>query len=139
MADPATAAWNRAIASPGAPVVVALGTHANKQGRIAGTNIAGGEAALGGVLGTAITRFKALEIARTGLAEREAAAARLDAFAVTTEALNRALYYPGTQSMQIVAELGTGRLLDAPIVGGVVVLRISGSLPGAKGEEAGLR
>jgi NADPH-dependent 2,4-dienoyl-CoA reductase/sulfur reductase-like enzyme len=104
----------------GRPVVVALGTHANKQGRIAGTNIAGGDAAFGGVLGTAITRFKALEIARTGLTEREAAAARLDAFAVTTEALNRAHYYPGGQSMQIkvVAERGTGRLLGAQIVGG---------------------
>ena len=104
----------------GRPVVVALGTHANKQGRIAGTNIAGGDAAFGGVLGTAITRFKALEIARTGLTEREAAAAGLDAFAVTTEALNRAHYYPGAQSMQIkiVAERGTGRLLGAQIVGG---------------------
>ena len=104
----------------GRPVVVALGTHANKQGRIAGTNIAGGDAAFGGVLGTAITRFKALEIARTGLTEREAAAAGLDAFAVTTEALNRAHYYPGAQPMQIklVAERGTGRLLGAQIVGG---------------------
>ena len=105
----------------GRPVVVALGTHANKQGRIAGINIAGGDAAFGGVLGTAITRFKALEIARTGLTEREAAAAGLRLrSAVTTEALNRAHYYPGAQPMQIklVAERGTGRLLGAQIVGG---------------------
>jgi NADPH-dependent 2,4-dienoyl-CoA reductase/sulfur reductase-like enzyme len=51
----------------GRAVVVALGTHANKQGRAAGTNIAGGEASFGGVLGTAITKFEQLEIARTGL------------------------------------------------------------------------
>jgi NADPH-dependent 2,4-dienoyl-CoA reductase/sulfur reductase-like enzyme len=104
----------------GEAVVIALGTHANKQGRVAGTNIAGGDASFGGVLGTAITKFQQLEIARTGLTEREAAAAGLDAFAVTTEATSRAGYYPGAQSMhiKIVAERGTGRLLGAQIVGG---------------------
>jgi NADPH-dependent 2,4-dienoyl-CoA reductase/sulfur reductase-like enzyme len=104
----------------GRGVVVALGTHANKQGRTAGTNIAGGEAHFGGVLGTAITKFQQLEIARTGLTEREAAAAGLDAYAVTTEASSRAGYYPGAQSMRvkIVAECQTGRLLGAQIVGG---------------------
>ncbi len=104
----------------GRSVVVALGTHANKQGRVAGTNIGGGDAAFGGVLGTAITRFRQVEIARTGLTEREAASAGFDAVGVTTEALNRAHYFPGAQSMsiKIVAERGSGRLLGAQIVGG---------------------
>ena len=104
----------------GRGVVIALGTHANKQGRAAGTNIAGGEAGFDGVLGTAITKFQRLEIARTGLTEREAATAGLDAFAVTTESASRAGYYPGAQSMRIkiVAERQTGRLLGAQIVGG---------------------
>jgi len=104
----------------GRSVVVALGTHANKQGRIAGTNIAGGQAAFGGVLGTAITRFQGVEIARTGLTEREAGAAGFDAIGVTTEASSRAQYFPGAQPMKIkvVAERGTGRLLGAQIVGG---------------------
>jgi NADPH-dependent 2,4-dienoyl-CoA reductase/sulfur reductase-like enzyme len=103
----------------GRSVVVALGTHANKQGRVAGTNIAGGNAAFGGVLGTAITRFKGVEIARTGLTEREAEAAGFDAIGVTTEASSRAYYYPGAQPMKIkmVVERGTGRLLGAQIVG----------------------
>ena len=102
------------------PVVIALGTHANKQGRVAGTNIAGGHAAFGGVLGTAITRFQRVEIARTGLTEREARAAGFDAIGVTTEASSRADYYPGAQPMKIkiVAERGSGRLLGAQIVGG---------------------
>ena len=104
----------------GRSVVIALGTHANKQGRVAGTNIAGGEASFAGVLGTAITKFQQLEIGRTGLTEREAAAAGLEAFAVTTESPSRAGYYPGAQPMQvkIVAERHTGRLLGAQIVGG---------------------
>jgi NADPH-dependent 2,4-dienoyl-CoA reductase/sulfur reductase-like enzyme len=104
----------------GRSMVIALGTHANKQGRVAGTNIAGGEASFDGVLGTAITKFQLLEIGRTGLTEREAAAAGLDAFAVTTKATSRAGYYPGAQPMhiKIVAERHTGRLLGAQIVGG---------------------
>lgn len=103
----------------GRSVVVALGTHANKQGRVVGTNIAGGDAAFGGVLGTAITRFKDVEIARTGLSEREAVAAGLDVIGVTTEASSRAHYYPGAEPMKIkmVVERGTGRLLGAQIVG----------------------
>jgi NADPH-dependent 2,4-dienoyl-CoA reductase/sulfur reductase-like enzyme len=104
----------------GRSVVIALGTHANKQGRVVGTNIAGGEASFGGVLGTAITKFQQLEIGRTGLTEREAQAAGLDAFAVITKAMSRAGYYPGAQLMRIkiVAARGTGRLLGAQIVGG---------------------
>ncbi len=124
----------------GRNVVVALGTHANKQGRVAGTDIAGagvadadvpgaddagarpagGDATFGGVLGTAITRFRALEIARTGLAEREAASAGFAAYGVITEASSRAHYYPGAQPMKIklVVEHKTGRLLGAQIVGG---------------------
>lgn len=104
----------------GRSVLVALGTHANKQGRVAGTNITGGQAAFGGVLGTAITKFQHVEIARTGLTEREAAAAGFGALAVTTEASSRASYYPGAQPMKIklVVERGTGRLLGAQIVGG---------------------
>jgi NADPH-dependent 2,4-dienoyl-CoA reductase/sulfur reductase-like enzyme len=103
----------------GRPALIALGTHANKQGRAAGTNIAGGEARFAGVLGTAITRFGELEIARTGLGVREAAAAGFDAFEALTEASSRAHYYPGAQPMRIklVAERGSGRLLGAQIVG----------------------
>src|SRR4051812_24144288 len=41
----------------GRRVYVPLGTHANKQGRVAGENLAGGEARFGGVLGTAVTQF----------------------------------------------------------------------------------
>jgi NADPH-dependent 2,4-dienoyl-CoA reductase/sulfur reductase-like enzyme len=104
----------------GRSVVVALGTHANKQGRAAGTNIAGGDAAFAGVLGTAITKFRTLEIGRTGLTEGEARAAGFDAVGVITEASSRAHYYPGAQPMRIkiVAERRTGRLLGAQIVGG---------------------
>ena len=53
---------------------VALGTVANKQGRVAGINLGGGYATFPGVVGTAITKVCGLEVARTGLTEREAPA-----------------------------------------------------------------
>src|SRR5699024_12456017 len=59
----------------GAPAWVALGTHANKQGRTAGMNLSGTPARFEGVIGTAITRVGSTEIARTGLSVREAEAA----------------------------------------------------------------
>jgi NADPH-dependent 2,4-dienoyl-CoA reductase/sulfur reductase-like enzyme len=101
------------------PVVIALGTHANKQGRVAGTNLAGGQEAFGGVLGTAITAFQGLEVARVGLTEREAADAGLEALGVVTDSTNRASYYPevGQVKVKLVAERGSGRLLGAQIVG----------------------
>ena len=46
----------------GLPVHVALGTVANKQGRVAGINLGGGYATFPGVVGTAITKVCALEV-----------------------------------------------------------------------------
>lgn len=104
----------------GAPAWIALGTHANKQGRTAGMNLSGTPARFEGVLGTAITRVGDTEIARTGLSSKEAAAAGFDAVAHTMEGQTRSHYYPGTQkiAVRIVAEKASGRLLGAQIVGG---------------------
>jgi NADPH-dependent 2,4-dienoyl-CoA reductase/sulfur reductase-like enzyme len=102
------------------PVSIALGTHANKQGRVAGLNLSGTPARFPGVIGTAITKVGAVEIARTGLNEREAADAAFDAVAATIESSTRAHYYPGGAEavVKLVAERSGGRLLGAQIVGG---------------------
>ncbi len=102
------------------PVNIALGTHANKQGRVAGTNLGGGYASFGGVLGTAITRVGELEVARTGLNEREATAAGFGFVTATVTSPSRAHYYPGggDVTVKVLAERGTGRLLGGQIVGG---------------------
>ena len=101
------------------PVHIALGTHANKQGRVAGTNIGGGYATFTGVVGTAITKLCSTEIGRTGLTETEAAAAGFSFQAVAVESTTRAGYYPETQRMttKLVFERRTGRLLGGQIVG----------------------
>jgi NADPH-dependent 2,4-dienoyl-CoA reductase/sulfur reductase-like enzyme len=103
----------------GRPVHVPLGTHANKQGRVAGINIGGGYATFPGVIGTAVTKVCELEVARTGLTEKEATAAGFEYVTATVESTSRAGYYPGAASMTIklLAERRTGLLLGAQIVG----------------------
>ncbi len=103
----------------GRPVAIALGTHANKQGRVAGVNIGGGDAVFPGVVGTAVTKVCALEVARTGLTEADAATAGFVTETFTSRARTRAGYYPGAAPIttKLVVEAGTGRLLGGQIVG----------------------
>jgi NADPH-dependent 2,4-dienoyl-CoA reductase/sulfur reductase-like enzyme len=100
------------------PVVVALGTHANKQGRVVGVNVTGGDARFAGVLGTAATNICEYEIARTGLNEREARDAGFDVETATIESTSHAGYYPQATSLTVkfVVERG-GRLLGGQIIG----------------------
>jgi NADPH-dependent 2,4-dienoyl-CoA reductase/sulfur reductase-like enzyme len=104
----------------GRSIHVALGTVANKQGRVAGINLGGGYATFPGVVGTAITKVCHLEVARTGLTEREAAAEGFEAVAATIESTTIAGYMPDATPMHVklVGEKGTGRLLGGQIVGG---------------------
>ncbi len=101
------------------PFYIALGTVANKQGRVAGINIAGGQATFPGVVGTAMVKVFSLEVARTGLQEKEIQELGLPHAAAKIEAHTRARYYPGVGPMtvKILAEKGTGRLLGGQIVG----------------------
>ena len=104
----------------GRRVHVALGTVANRQGRVAGINVGGGYARFPGVVGSAMTKVCSTEIARTGLTETEAARDGFGAVAGTIESTTRAGYYPGAApiTVKVVAERRTGRLLGAQIVGG---------------------
>jgi NADPH-dependent 2,4-dienoyl-CoA reductase/sulfur reductase-like enzyme len=101
------------------PVNVQLGTHANKQGRIAGTNATGGDVAFPGVIGTAVSRICRYEVARTGLSEKEATAAGLRVVTATIKSATRAGYYPGAGPIwvKLVAGAVDGRLLGGQIVG----------------------
>src|SRR3954471_18443660 len=103
----------------GQRVVVALGTHANKQGRVAGINIGGGYATFPGVIGTAITRICDLEVARTGLSEAEAAAAGYSFVTASVDSTTKAGYFPGARPIRVklIAERRSGQLLGAQVVG----------------------
>lgn len=101
------------------PVHIPLGTHANKQGRVAGINIGGGYATFPGVVGTAISKVFDLEIARTGLRERDCQAAGLRYVTTTVDSSTQTSYMPGSApiTVKLIAEWRTGRLLGGQIVG----------------------
>jgi len=101
------------------PVAFALGTVANKQGRVAGINIAGGLATFPGVVGTAMVKVFDWEAARTGLQEREAKQAGIPSASVKIEGRTRAGYYPETGKIfvKLVFAPDSGRLLGGQIVG----------------------
>ncbi len=103
----------------GQPTYLPLALKANKEGVIAGINIAGGREAFPGVLGTAITKFGSLGLARTGLTLAEAEKSGFDAFKFKVEANSRSHYYPGRGKMTfvLVADSKDGRLLGAQIAG----------------------
>ncbi|MFD7533581.1 MULTISPECIES: FAD-dependent oxidoreductase [unclassified Streptomyces] len=98
---------------------IALGTHANKHGQIIGSNVGGGYGTFPGVVGTAVSKVCDLEIARTGLREKDARAVGLRYVTATIESTGRAGYYPGARPMTVkmLAEYRTGRLLGVQIVG----------------------
>lgn len=116
--------WHRLLRRP---VWSALGTIANKQGRVAGRTIAGGEARYAGIVGTAITRVFELEIGCTGLTERQAREAGFQTVATTLATTDRAGYMPERRefTLKLVAERGSGRLLGGQAIGhGGVAQRI---------------
>jgi NADPH-dependent 2,4-dienoyl-CoA reductase/sulfur reductase-like enzyme len=98
---------------------IPLGTTANKQGRVAGTNLGGGQAEFEGIVGTAITKVLDVYAALTGLSEKEARALGYRVQSTTIQAGSRAHYYPGGRPMHVklVVEEGSGRLLGGQIVG----------------------
>ena len=103
----------------GQRMVVALGTHANKQGRVAGINLGGGYATFPGIIGTAVTKVCDLEVARTGMSEQEADLAGYCYVTASVDSTTRAGYFPGTQPIRVklIAEKRSGMLLGAQIVG----------------------
>lgn len=103
----------------GQPAYVPLGTTANKQGRVAGTNAAGGDEIFSGIVGTAVVKVFDLHAAQTGLTEKRAREGGRDAAAVTITANSRASYMPGRSPIHVklVFERGSQKLLGGQIVG----------------------
>lgn len=98
---------------------IPLAGPANRQGRIAGANAAGGHFTYPGALGTSIVRILHMTAATTGLTSSQASKAGLSFFTSVTRDNSHAAYYPNSKPtvIKIVAEEGTGRLLGAQILG----------------------
>lgn len=100
-------------------VHIALGTVASKHGLTAGINISGGNMEFPGVMGTAITKFKEMEISRTGLSEKEAKNLNIDFETAMITTVSPASYYPDAKeiSVKLVINKQSRRILGGQIVG----------------------
>ncbi|MBR6654238.1 MAG: FAD-dependent oxidoreductase [Oscillospiraceae bacterium] len=103
----------------GKKVRIPLAGSANKQGRAAGCNAAGGKLLFKGVLGTAIIKVGELTAARTGLNTREAEALGWDFESVYVPGFSNATYYPDAMPMvlKLTVAKQDGRVLGAQGIG----------------------
>jgi len=103
----------------GDKVYIPLGTTANKQGRVAGANVAGMDCTFEGIAGTAATKVFGLEVARTGLTEREAVTKGFSVHTSRITAKDRSGYYPGASRLDVklVIDAGSRRLLGGQLIG----------------------
>ena len=100
-------------------VNVPLGDIANKQGRVAGRNIAGGEMIFPGIVGAQSFKLFDLEVAATGLTEREAVKGGFHPAStlVWGNAIARSMPDNAKLGLKLIADRATGKLLGAQAVG----------------------
>lgn len=98
---------------------LALGTVANKCGRLAGANIAGGCEEFIGALGSAAIKVCDLELGRTGMGEEEAKRQGMKYKTVLVKAYDHPAYYPDPTpiTIKLIYEEGTKRILGAQTCG----------------------
>jgi NADPH-dependent 2,4-dienoyl-CoA reductase/sulfur reductase-like enzyme len=102
----------------GRDVYFPLGSTANKMGRIAGINMAGGDTAFPGIVGTQILKFFELSVARTGLSLEDSEQAGIRARVYSAKRLDKASYFPGASPAEVEVVLGgeTGKIIGAAAV-----------------------
>jgi NADPH-dependent 2,4-dienoyl-CoA reductase/sulfur reductase-like enzyme/rhodanese-related sulfurtransferase len=103
----------------GKKVWIPLGSTANKQGRVVGVNVCGGNATFPGVMGTTIFKTFDFNVAKTGLNMREAEKEGFHPVQAIVRGYGRADYYPGGKesALKVIADKETGRILGGEAVG----------------------
>lgn len=98
---------------------LALGTVANKCGRIAGENISGGHQKFVGALGSAAIKVCDVEMGRTGMGEADAKRLGKKYKTVVVQANDHPAYYPDPTpvTIKLIYEDGTRKLLGAQACG----------------------
>jgi CoA-dependent NAD(P)H sulfur oxidoreductase len=80
---------------------VPLALTANRQGRVAGTNLADGDETFPGIVGSAVTRVFDLVLARTGIDQATAQRAGIPWRSATATAPSKAHYFPGHEPLWV--------------------------------------
>ena len=103
----------------GKNVWIPLGSTANKQGRVVGVNVCGGNATFPGVMGTAVFKTFDFNVAKTGLSMREAEKEGFHPVQAIVRGHNQAHYYPGVKesTLKVIVDRETGRILGGQAMG----------------------
>src|SRR4030043_1131715 len=103
----------------GKKVWIPLGSTANKQGRVVGVNVCGGNAIFPGVMGTAVFKTFGFNVAKTGLSMREAEKEGFRPIQAIVRGYDRAHYYPGEKesTLKAIADKESGRILGGQAIG----------------------
>ncbi len=104
----------------GKPIFFPQGSLANRQGRIIGTNLAGGTAKFGGTVGSFAIKIFDLAVASTGITPQTALKNGFEAVPVLVVQADRAHFYPTHDLIyfQLTVDRRTRRVLGAQAVGG---------------------
>ena len=90
--------WHRLLDKP---AFIALGTNANKQGRLAGDAVLGKTVDFRRALGTSMLRCMNLELAKTGLGQQECERNGIAYRTTTVQTRSHARYYPDPQVLTV--------------------------------------
>jgi NADPH-dependent 2,4-dienoyl-CoA reductase/sulfur reductase-like enzyme/rhodanese-related sulfurtransferase len=103
----------------GKPVYFPQGSLANRQGRVIGTNLAGGSAKFEGTVGSFAIKVFDLAVASAGLSHQSALKNGFEAEPVIVVQSDRAHFYPGHDMiyLQLTVDRKTRRVLGAQAVG----------------------
>ena len=111
----------------GEKVFLPMGSTANKHGRVIGENLCGAGVKFGGVLGTAVVKLFEMQVGRTGLNERQGAAAGFECVSVTVAGYDRPHYMKAARkvTLKLTADAVSRQLLGMQACGeGEVVKRV---------------
>jgi NADPH-dependent 2,4-dienoyl-CoA reductase/sulfur reductase-like enzyme len=102
----------------GRPTYIPLGATANKGGRVAGANAAGGRERFAGVVGTSIVGIFGTGFATTGFSVEQARAEGFSPVSARIEASVRPRYFPGAKTtVELVADRNSRRLIGGSAIG----------------------
>jgi NADPH-dependent 2,4-dienoyl-CoA reductase/sulfur reductase-like enzyme len=102
----------------GRPTWIPLGTTANKTGRVAGANVAGGRERFPGIVGTSIVGIFGMAFATTGLSVAHARAEGFDPVSSRIEANTKPGYFQPTRTtVELIADRNSRRLIGATVIG----------------------
>lgn len=103
----------------GKKMFLAMGSIANKHGRVIGENLCGADVQFRGVLGTAVIQLLDMNVGKTGLNEKEAKQAGYDVVTTMTTGHDRPHYMPNSKliTIKLIADVNSRKILGIQAFG----------------------